>query len=89
VGVVASPAYRTRMQQHGIGSIEPDEAMPVLANLLASDVRQAAFVQLTDAQAASLGALQHVTFQATEHAPSVLETLDISRVATQELLEPV
>jgi hypothetical protein len=76
------------MQQQGIGSIEPEEAMPVLANLLASDAEQAAFVKLTDEQAESWGVLQHVTFQATEHAPPVLETLDISRVATEELLEP-
>jgi acyl carrier protein len=40
VGVVAEPAYRERMAQAGIGSLEPAEAMEALEHLLAGPVDQ-------------------------------------------------
>ncbi|WP_089103856.1 SDR family NAD(P)-dependent oxidoreductase [Streptomyces hyaluromycini] len=45
VGVVASAAYRERMEREGIGSIEPDEAMRALELLLSSPFDQLALVK--------------------------------------------
>ncbi|WP_158754555.1 SDR family NAD(P)-dependent oxidoreductase, partial [Dyella sp. S184] len=47
VGVVASPAYRERMAQQGIGSIEPEEGMRAIAQLLAAPVPQLGFLKVT------------------------------------------
>src|SRR5947199_644412 len=47
VGVVAEPAYRERMAQAGLGSIEPAEAMEALEYLLAGPVDQMAVLKTT------------------------------------------
>ena len=47
VGVVASEAYRARMAQLGIGSIEVEEAMAALEMLLGGPQDQLAFVKTT------------------------------------------
>ena len=45
VGVVSGEGYRRRMEQAGIGSIEPVEAMEVLEKLLASPLPQVGYVR--------------------------------------------
>ncbi|UJF34762.1 SDR family NAD(P)-dependent oxidoreductase [Paenibacillus hexagrammi] len=47
VGIVASKAYRERMEQAGIGSIEPPEAMAALETLLAGPLDQIGFIKTT------------------------------------------
>ncbi|WP_127530233.1 SDR family NAD(P)-dependent oxidoreductase [Paenibacillus kobensis] len=44
-GAVASPEYRERMAQRGIGSIEPPEAMEALEELLAGPANQMALIR--------------------------------------------
>ena len=39
-GIVASEAYRARMAQNGVGSIEPEEGMAVLEQLLSAPIPQ-------------------------------------------------
>src|SRR5260370_7798455 len=39
-GIVASEAYRTRMAQNGVGSIEPEEGLGALEQLLSAPVSQ-------------------------------------------------
>src|SRR5260370_35719933 len=39
-GIVASEAYRTRMAQNGVGSIEPEEGLAALEQLLCAPVSQ-------------------------------------------------
>jgi polyketide synthase PksN len=51
VGIVASPQQRARMARLGIGSIEPDEAMPVLETVMDGPYRQAAYIKTTDLSA--------------------------------------
>ncbi|HET8888130.1 MAG TPA: type I polyketide synthase, partial [Candidatus Angelobacter sp.] len=41
-GIVASEAYRARMAQNGVGSIEPEEGMAALEQLLAAPIPQLA-----------------------------------------------
>jgi polyketide synthase PksM len=47
VGIVASPAYRERMAQMGIASIEPEEGMAALETLIGGPLDQLAFVKQT------------------------------------------
>ncbi|MEW9712965.1 SDR family NAD(P)-dependent oxidoreductase, partial [Paenibacillus sp. SI92] len=47
VGIVASKAYRERMEQAGIGSIEPPEAMAALETLLAGPLDQIGLIKTT------------------------------------------
>ena len=47
IGVVASQAYRERMAQAGIGSVEAPEAMAFLERLLCSPLKQVAFLKST------------------------------------------
>lgn len=50
VGVVADEFHRKRMEKLGLGSIEPEEAMQVLQQFVASDLNQIVFVKvLSDA----------------------------------------
>jgi acyl transferase domain-containing protein/enoyl-CoA hydratase/carnithine racemase/acyl carrier protein len=44
-GIVASQAYRARMAQNGFGSIEPEDGMAALEQLLAAPVAQMALVK--------------------------------------------
>ncbi|BBB93440.1 MAG TPA: SDR family NAD(P)-dependent oxidoreductase [Methylomusa anaerophila] len=46
-GIVASPGYRARMEQAGIGSIEPAEGMVALETLLAGQINQIALLKTT------------------------------------------
>src|SRR3989440_5151733 len=48
VGVVASPEYRERMAQVGVGSLEPAEAMETLEELLAGPVDQMVVLKTTE-----------------------------------------
>lgn len=45
-GIVSSKDYEKRMAQYGIGSLEPDEAMQALENLLAMPVNQLAMIKI-------------------------------------------
>jgi polyketide synthase PksM len=45
VGIVASDAYRARMAQGGIGSIEPEEGMAALEQLLSGPLDQLALIK--------------------------------------------
>ncbi|MFO5493094.1 MAG: amino acid adenylation domain-containing protein, partial [Cuspidothrix sp.] len=50
VGVVADAAYRERMRQNGIGSIETPQAMVALDRLLAGQIDRLAFINLLKPQ---------------------------------------
>jgi hypothetical protein len=45
-GIVSSPDYQERMQQAGIGSIEPEEGMAALEMLLNGAVDQVAVMKM-------------------------------------------
>jgi NADP-dependent 3-hydroxy acid dehydrogenase YdfG len=47
VGIVASQAYRVKLAQQGIGSIEPEEGMAALEQLLCVPAMQLAFIKTT------------------------------------------
>ncbi|HET8841465.1 MAG TPA: SDR family NAD(P)-dependent oxidoreductase, partial [Ktedonobacteraceae bacterium] len=47
IGVVSTPAYRERMAQAGLGSIEAEEAMENLEYLLAGPLDQCAYLKVT------------------------------------------
>ncbi|MDC8758414.1 SDR family NAD(P)-dependent oxidoreductase [Janthinobacterium sp. hw3] len=78
VGVVASSAYRERMAQMGLASIEPDEGMAALATLLGGGAGQLALLKTT-AQAARQGPqfAEAVQVFAPQYA-ALLGTLDTS-----------
>jgi rhizoxin synthesis polyketide synthase/nonribosomal peptide synthetase RhiB len=60
LGVVASQAYRDRMAKLGMGSIEPDQGMQAVQQLLSGPQDQRAFLKTTLPQiAASLGVSAH------------------------------
>ncbi len=47
IGGVVPEAFKKRLAQAGIGGLEPSEGMEALARLLASPIRQAAFLKVT------------------------------------------
>lgn len=47
VGVVASDDYRQRMEEVGLGSIEPAEGLPFIEKVLSSNISQALFIKTT------------------------------------------
>ncbi|WPS89977.1 SDR family NAD(P)-dependent oxidoreductase [Brevibacillus halotolerans] len=51
VGIVASDSYQKRMEQAGIGSIEPAEAMEALEALLAGSLNQVALLKVRNSKA--------------------------------------
>ncbi|WP_247422868.1 SDR family NAD(P)-dependent oxidoreductase [Ralstonia pseudosolanacearum] len=51
VGVVADPGYRARMAEQGLDSIEPDEGMAALDQLLAGPLPQLGLVKLIEPMA--------------------------------------
>jgi acyl transferase domain-containing protein/cation diffusion facilitator CzcD-associated flavoprotein CzcO/acyl carrier protein/SAM-dependent methyltransferase len=53
VGIVTDEHYQIRMEQMGIGSIEPDEAMGTLQTLMGSDISQMALIKTLNDQAIS------------------------------------
>ncbi|WP_245448623.1 SDR family NAD(P)-dependent oxidoreductase, partial [Bradyrhizobium nitroreducens] len=81
VGVVASAEYRKRMEQMGIASIEPPEAMAVLDRLLSAPVQQAAFLKTSRAGVAKAsGVVDNETLQ-------VLEVQGATERVSLEILE--
>jgi NAD(P)-dependent dehydrogenase (short-subunit alcohol dehydrogenase family) len=71
VGVVASDAYRARMEQIGMGSIEPAEAMAAMETLLATPLNQLAFLKVATS----------VAPRATQGAPPALSRMLGGRAA--------
>jgi polyketide synthase PksN len=61
VGVVASTAYRERMEREGIGSIEPDEAMRALELLLSSPFDQLALLKAAPDRVEAIDTSETVT----------------------------
>ncbi|HZI56374.1 MAG TPA: SDR family NAD(P)-dependent oxidoreductase, partial [Verrucomicrobiae bacterium] len=61
-GIVASESYRARMAQNGVGSIEPEEGMAALEQLLSAPMPQMA---LAKAQPRVLNAMSLMTDQIT------------------------
>ena len=51
VGIVTSDFYNKRMQQRGVGSIQPDEAMAALQDLIGSDLNQIALMKTLERRA--------------------------------------
>jgi len=75
-GVVASDTYRARMAQQGIGSIESEEGMAALEQLLGGNVPQLAFMKVVRPQELSEAAsVQERIASAKEHAPAVIGDL--------------
>jgi acyl transferase domain-containing protein/acyl carrier protein/aryl carrier-like protein len=76
VGIVASEAYRSRMAQQGIGSIEPAEGMAALEQLLSSPVSQVVLLKNTEPQVLStLSAENERLTCVDEQLPSLIERL--------------
>ena len=76
VGIVASEAYRSRMAQLGIGSIEPAEGMAALEQLLSSPVSQVVLLKNTEPQVLStLSAANERLMCVDEQLPSLIERL--------------
>jgi polyketide synthase PksM len=70
VGVVASDAYRARMTQLGLDSIEPEEGMAALATLLDGPARQLALLKTTrQARGQAAHAGETVRVFAPDYAP--------------------
>ncbi|MBJ7312897.1 SDR family NAD(P)-dependent oxidoreductase, partial [Rugamonas sp. CCM 8940] len=78
VGIVASPDYRRRMAQLGMGSIEAQEAMAVLDRLLTLPLPQLAFLRTTGGSAGADLLL---------HADEAIEVLDAAHSAVPVPLE--
>lgn len=51
VGIVTSDFYNKRMQQRGVGSIQPDEAMAALQDLVGSNLSQIALMKTLERRA--------------------------------------
>jgi len=76
VGIVASDAYRTRMAQQGVGSIEPPEGMAALEQLLGSHHSQLAFLKTTRQQAlGEIAEVQELITSVEEQFPSLAMSL--------------
>jgi polyketide synthase PksM len=94
VGVVAQESYRTRMAQLGFGSIEPEEAMPALEQLLVFPGEQMALVKTTKSEATRLlsqGARSEVALAARAGVTTSIQvTASAERLAQAgELLVPL
>ncbi|MGC2744995.1 MAG: SDR family NAD(P)-dependent oxidoreductase, partial [Candidatus Angelobacter sp.] len=74
-GIVASDAYRTRMAQNGIGSIEPEEGMAALGQLLSVPVQQIALVKAQLRVVEGMALLQDTINLAAEHLPAAKNAL--------------
>ncbi|MWC28299.1 SDR family NAD(P)-dependent oxidoreductase [Paenibacillus sp. MMS18-CY102] len=75
VGIVSSDAYKQRMAQAGVGSIEPDEAMEALEALMASPINQLAFMKLTAKPKAKDGVEEWISVPEQAVAPSIANML--------------
>ncbi|WP_394849112.1 SDR family NAD(P)-dependent oxidoreductase [Pendulispora brunnea] len=83
VGIVASEAYRARLAQFGVGSIEPDEGLPALERLLGASLSQVALINVIGPQALSaIGAVSDTMETLEGSAPSVIEQLPRSAKRT-------
>ncbi|WP_158945017.1 SDR family NAD(P)-dependent oxidoreductase [Granulicella sp. S190] len=71
VGVVATEAYRERVQQAGWGSVEAVPAMEALEKLLAGPFRQLAFWNVTDPSAIEILGVSQRMFRADHEAISI------------------
>ncbi|MGP1682269.1 MAG: SDR family NAD(P)-dependent oxidoreductase, partial [Giesbergeria sp.] len=84
VGVVSSPDYRQRMEQHGIGSIEPPQAMELLERLLGSPVDHLVFVKTTRPEVTrELGVSMKESMRLWPEEP--VQELDLAPRHTREL----
>jgi polyketide synthase PksM len=76
VGSVATPAYRDRMAQLGVGSIEPAEGMVALERLLSAPVKQLALLKTSQPRILSgLGVIANEQVRVAEAAARVVEEL--------------
>jgi polyketide synthase PksN len=75
VGIVATEAYRDRMIQRGIGSIESPEGMNALECLLSSATQQSAFVKVNDARIMAMRFSGDAMIFSREPVPSVIALL--------------
>ncbi|MEU0742882.1 SDR family NAD(P)-dependent oxidoreductase, partial [Streptomyces sp. NPDC006134] len=75
IGVVAKPEYRKRMEELGIGSIEPAEGLAVIERFLASDHRRITCVKGTEEALERMGITPHKPVAAAPPAGST-EVLD-------------
>jgi polyketide synthase PksM len=82
VGIVAERVYRQRMEQMGVGSIEPAEAMQALEDLLAGPMDQMVLLKTTQpllSGPSPLGELIQTQQKLTiypEHLPSYIDSLN-------------
>ncbi|MBY0572979.1 MAG: SDR family NAD(P)-dependent oxidoreductase, partial [Undibacterium sp.] len=88
VGVVASPVYRERMAQMGIGSIEPQEGMRAIESLMSADLPQMGFIKLiaqtseqTTANKTGIHALIGDNYVAVHHARFASLSNDLAQQA--------
>ncbi|KZN49097.1 non-ribosomal peptide synthetase [Pseudoalteromonas luteoviolacea] len=68
VGVVQDEYYQKKMQAMGIGSIEAEQGMQVLATLMDSNLTQAGVLKITQAALADTFKLQSFSAQGAQHA---------------------
>ncbi len=79
IGAVATPAYRTHMEQAGFGSIEPEDGLPLMDHLPNAAFHQLAVTKTIGRQPAPLAFLQQhaQTVPALLHQITVPEPTDL------------
>src|SRR5579859_4866536 len=70
-GIVASEAYRARMAQNGVGSIEPEEGMAALDQLLSAPVSQLALAKAQPRVLAAMAAVHDRITLAEKQLPAL------------------
>jgi polyketide synthase PksM len=82
IGIVASATQLKRMEQAGIGSIEPGQAMSALEHLLASPYPQLALIQLARPRATSDLGDDESVMALSDDVPSVLHEIQAEIAGT-------
>ncbi|MBZ5509455.1 MAG: SDR family NAD(P)-dependent oxidoreductase, partial [Acidobacteriia bacterium] len=77
-GIVASDAYRARMAQNGVGSIEPGEGLAALEQLLSAPIPQLALAKAQPRVLEAIAVLQDQITLAEKQLPALGDLLSVS-----------
>ncbi|WP_440217106.1 SDR family NAD(P)-dependent oxidoreductase [Chromobacterium piscinae] len=75
VGAVALPEYLERMEQLGVGSLQPEEGMEALNTLLNGPINQLAFIKTTRSLAMDGVSAAEFIFEARNRQPSLIKLI--------------
>src|SRR5260370_25276030 len=84
-GIVASEAYRTRMAQNGVGSIEPEEGLAALEQLLSAPVSQLVLAKAQPRVLEAMAVSQDQITKAAKYLPAAGDSLS---PRTNRVFEP-